>query len=221
MAGNKATLEGAVDFRDSFQEMMNSITTPYDECIKTLIANIKLDPHFKSFFDWSLQNNIPVVVISGGMVPIIEALLEHLLGPDYSKIQIVANDVAVKPGHASINEVDGWDIVYHDDSGHGHDKSLTLKPYAALPEGERPTMFYAGDGVSDLSAAKETDLLFAKKGMDLITYCVREKIPFTEFEDWSSITQTVMDIVAGKTDVHAAAKAGHDAYMQNKATHEL
>ena len=25
-------------------------------------------------------------------------------------------------------------------------------------------MFYAGDGVSDLSAAKETDLLFAKKG---------------------------------------------------------
>jgi 2-hydroxy-3-keto-5-methylthiopentenyl-1-phosphate phosphatase len=26
-------------------------------------------------------------------------------------------------------------------------------------------MFYAGDGVSDLSAAKETDLLFAKKGM--------------------------------------------------------
>lgn len=25
-------------------------------------------------------------------------------------------------------------------------------------------MFYAGDGVSDLSAAKETDLLFAKAG---------------------------------------------------------
>lgn len=25
-------------------------------------------------------------------------------------------------------------------------------------------MFYAGDGVSDLSAAKETDLLFAKQG---------------------------------------------------------
>ena len=46
----------------------------------------------------------------------------------------------------------------------GHDKSLEIRPYAALPESERPTMFYAGDGVSDLSAAKETDLLFAKKG---------------------------------------------------------
>jgi 2-hydroxy-3-keto-5-methylthiopentenyl-1-phosphate phosphatase len=49
-------------------------------------------------------------------------------------------------------------------SGFGHDKSLTLRPYAELPEEIRPTMFYAGDGVSDLSAAKETDLLFAKKG---------------------------------------------------------
>jgi 2-hydroxy-3-keto-5-methylthiopentenyl-1-phosphate phosphatase len=28
-------------------------------------------------------------------------------------------------------------------------------------------MFYAGDGVSDLSAAKETDLLFAKAGKGL------------------------------------------------------
>lgn len=46
----------------------------------------------------------------------------------------------------------------------GHDKSLEIKPYAALPDGERPTLLYAGDGISDLSAAAETDLLFAKKG---------------------------------------------------------
>ncbi|KAI0478519.1 hypothetical protein GGR56DRAFT_630669 [Xylariaceae sp. FL0804] len=29
---------------------------------------------------------------------------------------------------------------------------------------QRPVLFYAGDGVSDLSATKETDLLFAKAG---------------------------------------------------------
>lgn len=46
----------------------------------------------------------------------------------------------------------------------GHDKSLEIKPYAALPADKRPTLLYAGDGVSDLSAAAETDLLFAKKG---------------------------------------------------------
>ena len=50
------------------------------------------------------------------------------------------------------------------DSHFGHDKSLEIKPYAKLPTHERPTLLYAGDGVSDLSAAAETDLLFAKKG---------------------------------------------------------
>jgi len=86
-------------------------------------------------------------------------------------------------------------------------------------------MFYAGDGVSDLSAAKETDLLFAKKGhgkllttlshhpllttkIDLVTYCVREKVPFTIFEDWSSILATVKDIVAGKKSVKEVSAAG-------------
>ena len=49
-------------------------------------------------------------------------------------------------------------------SEHGHDKSIEIRKFSSLPEGQRPTMFYAGDGVSDLSAAKETDLLFAKAG---------------------------------------------------------
>jgi 2-hydroxy-3-keto-5-methylthiopentenyl-1-phosphate phosphatase len=46
----------------------------------------------------------------------------------------------------------------------GHDKSIEIRQYSKLPDSQRPIMFYAGDGVSDLSAAKETDLLFAKKG---------------------------------------------------------
>jgi 2-hydroxy-3-keto-5-methylthiopentenyl-1-phosphate phosphatase len=67
-------------------------------------------------------------------------------------------------------------------------------------------MFYAGDGVSDLSAAKETDLLFAKADKDLVTYCENEKVPFVTFRDWTTITQTCKDIVAGKTTVQEAAK---------------
>ena len=55
-------------------------------------------------------------------------------------------------------------------------------------------MFYAGDGVSDLSAARETDLLFAKKGRDLVTYCEREGVPFTVFEDWRDILGKMREI---------------------------
>ena len=56
------------------------------------------------------------------------------------------------------------DVFARHYSSFGHDKSLEIRPYANLPSDERPILLYAGDGVSDLSAAKETDLLFAKAG---------------------------------------------------------
>lgn len=78
-------------------------------------------------------------------------------------------------------------------------------------------MFYAGDGVSDLSAAKETDLLFAKKGHDLVNYCVRENVPFEVFEDWSSILSTVQSIVTGKTTVQEVVARGLEEVKSGNA----
>lgn len=71
--------------------------------------------------------------------------------------------------------------------------------------------------MSDLSAARETDLLFAKKGHDLIRYCVKQNVPFTVFEDWSSILDKVKEIVEGKTTVQDAAKEGYEAFKKGDA----
>lgn len=144
--------------------MLDSVKTPFNECIATLQKNMKLDPHFLEFYNWSKENNVPIVVLSSGMKPIIRALFASFLGeaPD-DHLQIVANDVESRDGK-DINSEGGWQIKYHDESHFGHDKSREIKPYAALPDDVRPTLLYAGDGVSDLSAASETDLLFAKKG---------------------------------------------------------
>jgi 2,3-diketo-5-methylthio-1-phosphopentane phosphatase len=112
--GNQDVLHDRMSFRDSFREMLDSVKTPFDQCIKTLVENIKLDPHFKEFYDWTRENNIPVVVLSSGMVPIISALLQHLVGPEAKDIQIVSNDVAPRDGK-SVNEEGGWQIIYHDE----------------------------------------------------------------------------------------------------------
>lgn len=143
--------------------MMDSISKPFPECVDYLVQNIKLDPHFNEYLQWSLQNNVPTVILSGGMTPVIRAIMKNLVGADAEKIDIVCNECVARPGK-SVDEEGGWQIKYHDDSSFGHDKSLTIRPYANLPKEKRPILFYAGDGVSDLSAAKETDLLFAKKG---------------------------------------------------------
>lgn len=111
--GNKDVLHGRMHFRDSFQEMMDSISSPFNECIATLLENIKLDPGFKEFYAWARENNVPVVILSGGMQPIIRALLDKLLEPGWD-IQIVSNDVAAREGK-SINDKGGWRIQFHDD----------------------------------------------------------------------------------------------------------
>ncbi|KAL8650711.1 MAG: hypothetical protein Q9210_003667 [Variospora velana] len=204
--------------RDSFWEMMESVKTPFPECIKLLCENIKLDPYFKEFYQWSRENKVPVIVLSSGMTPIIRSLLVHLIGPEANDIEIVSNEVVDKAGKTKDQE-DGWQLKYHDDSGFGHDKSLTIRPYAKhfadKPKEPRPTMLYAGDGVSDLSAARETDLLFAKKGH--VTYCEREGIPFTVFENWQSILGTTKDIFEGKTNLKTvAAEGAHKARQDNE-----
>lgn len=206
LAGNASVLAGERHFHDAFQEMMDSIRLPYSQCISLLKKNIALDPKFKEFFLWCRANNVPIVILSGGMRPIIRAMLEAWLGADaVDSLQIVSNDVAVRDGKASLDDEGGWRIVFHDESVFGHDKSREIRPYAALPAAERPILLYAGDGVSDLSAAKETDLLFAKKDRDLVTWCEREGVKFTTFEDFGEILETVKGIASGEIKVEDAA----------------
>lgn len=151
-------LSGRVTFRDYFRDMLKSVPVPFDRCLDFLLDHVQLDPGFKQFYAWARENNVPIVILSGGMRPIIQALLDKLLDPGW-EIQLVSNDVIPRPGK-SINEESGWMIDFHDESEHGHDKSLEIRKYSSLAS--RPVLFYAGDGVSDVSAARETDLLFAK-----------------------------------------------------------
>ena len=112
---NQLVLDGTMTFRDSFHEMLDSVKVPFDQCIANLLKNIKLDPHFREFYDWCRAQGIPVIVLSGGMKPVIERLLIEFVGEEAAKgLRVVSNDVAPKPGK-SINDEDGWEIVFHDD----------------------------------------------------------------------------------------------------------
>lgn len=110
---NEEVLFGRMHFADSFVEMLDSVTTPFNECIDILLKEIELDPGFKEFYDWAQENNVPIVILSGGMQPIIRALLDKLLGTGWD-IQIVSNEVVAREGK-TLNEKGGWRIDFHDD----------------------------------------------------------------------------------------------------------
>lgn len=215
LKGNEDILDGTRTFRDAFQEMLDSVNTPFPECIEILKREIELDPHFKEFYAWARENNVPVVVLSGGMEQVIRAMLDNFLGAEEaSAIQIVSNYHGPKTEGVDLDGPAGWKIMFrHPESGFGHDKSRAIKPYAALSDAERPVMLYAGDGVSDLSAARETDLLFAKEGRDLVSWCVRENVPFTTFQTWREILDGCKQIMAGEQSVAEIALQGHAKFL--------
>lgn len=93
---------------------MDSVTRPFPECIPYLVRNIKLDPYFNEYFQWALKNNIPTVILSSGMEPIIRAILKNLVGPDHVHLDIVSNDAEPREGKTMEAE-GGWKIRFHDE----------------------------------------------------------------------------------------------------------
>lgn len=189
---NAKLLRHETTFREIFRYMIDSVAQPFDACVEQLLTHIKLDPGFADFYRYCRANDVPVVVLSSGMKPIIRKLLAKLMGDEANEIEVVSSDVEVDPSTGKFH------IVFHDESGFGHDKSRAIKPYAELPDDKRPGMVYCGDGVSDLSAARETNLLFAKAGRDLVGYCEREGMPHHVFTSFQDIHTRVRDIFEGR-----------------------
>ncbi|PIL30159.1 hypothetical protein GSI_07737 [Ganoderma sinense ZZ0214-1] len=206
--GNLDILAGKVTFRDAFREMLESVSGnghSFEFCKEELKKNIVLDAGFKDFYRYCKRHDVPIVIISSGMAPIIRAVLSNLIGEeDSNTIEIVSNEVEV-------HEDGTWSIKYrHPTSGFGHDKSQAILPYRALPE--PPLIFFFGDGVSDMSAARHADVLFVKEKPDgendLAAYCVREGIPHILFADFGRALAVVADVVEGRTSAKQALDRG-------------
>ncbi|KAF8958164.1 HAD-like domain-containing protein [Flammula alnicola] len=199
--GNLEILAGQDTFRDGFRKMLASVVAnghTFEQCKEILRQNIRLDPGFKDFYDWCKSNDIPVIIVSSGMAPLIRAVLSNLVGQEAAdEIEVIGNDATVFP--------DGkWEIKFrHPSSGFGHDKSQAILPYRRLPN--PPTLIFFGDGVSDISAAKYADVLFVKTKADgendLAVYCQREGIKHTLFSDFVKVLPVVESIVKGEKSI--------------------
>lgn len=167
--------EGERTFREVSDELYSSLDVPFDDGFEVMKTALEIDPDFKTFHEFCVNNNIPFNVISAGLKPMLQKVLDHFIGEDMSKhIQIVANDVKI----TQQNGVHNWKAVWKHDTDLGHDKALSMQEARALAEleadnGTIPMIVFVGDGVSDLPAAREADVLFARRGLKLEEYCIR------------------------------------------------
>lgn len=189
---------GERSFRDVSEEMWGSLNVPFEDGFEVMESALEIDPDFHSFHKFCLDNDIPFNVISAGLKPVLQRVLDVFLGEEQARhIDIVAND-------ADINQ-DGsdWKVVWRHDTELGHDKALSIQEARATAEAELagddgtvPLIVFIGDGVSDLPAARQADVLFARRGLRLEEYCVENEIAYTPFDTFADIRRELEAIMA-------------------------
>ena len=155
---------------------------------------LDIDPAFRTFNEFCVNNKIPFNVISAGLKPVLRKVLDHYIGSEMSShISIVAND-------AKITEDGKWEARWlHSDTDLGHDKAQSINDYKdsarmQSSNGTVPLIIFIGDGVSDLPAARESDVLFARRGLKLEDYCIENSIDYIPFDTFADIQSEVIKI---------------------------
>lgn len=181
-----------MSFRAASEELWGSLNVTLPEAIAELKKKLTIDPDFYTFFEYLQAHDIPFTVISAGMKPLLRAALDEFLGKEKSaKIKIVSND-------GEISE-DGtvWKPIWRHDSELGHDKARSVQEFRDSVEGVQPKVVFLGDGVSDLAAASQADILFARRGLALEEYCIENMIPYIPYNRFKEIIVDVKKLVKG------------------------
>ncbi|KAI8906866.1 HAD-like domain-containing protein [Gorgonomyces haynaldii] len=169
-------LHGRRSFRDAVHEMWAAVDFSWEEAVE-LVKDVQLDTGFDQFYDFCVQNKIPITVLSSGLQQLVEMFLKK-----YDKLEILANEIILG---------DHWQIQYRDETHYGHDKGYHLREIKASGS---PLVIFVGDGVSDIPAAREADHVFARKGKDLEQWCQTHNVAYTSFESFHDIHRFIANL---------------------------
>lgn len=185
---------GERSFRDVSEEMWGSLNVPFDDGFEVMKQNLELDQGFKDFHQYCVKNDIPFNVISAGLKPVLRKVLDTFLGEEESShIDIVANEVDITEDGSQ------WKPLWRHDCELGHDKAKSVQEARKEAElhcenGTIPLIVFIGDGVSDLPAAREADVLFARRGLRLEEYCQEHNINYIAFDTFADIRKKLEEI---------------------------
>ena len=187
---------GELSFRDASEQMWHSLKVPFDDGFEVMKERLEIDPDFPEFHEFCIKRHIPFNIISAGVKPVLRRVLDEFVGEQARHIDIVANDVHISEDGSE------WKVVWKDDTALGHDKAASIQHARAQASdsdgGQAPLIIFIGDGVTDLPAARECDVLFARRGLRLEEYCIEHNIAHIPFDTFKDIQAEVAQI--GKDD---------------------
>ena len=101
--------------------VLTVLQVPFEDGFGVMKDALDVDPGFKQFHEFCINNRIPFNVISAGLKPVLRRVLDHFLGEKQSAhIDIVANDATISKDGSS------WKPEWLHDTELGHDKACLL-----------------------------------------------------------------------------------------------
>lgn len=206
---------GERTFRDVSEELWGSLHVPFEDGFDVMKDALDIDPAFAEFHNFCLTNGIPFHVISAGLKPILRRVLDEFLGETNSKhIDIISNDAQISRNGSE------WKPIWRHDTPLGHDKAASIKEYRTTASSDSeddqgPLIVFIGDGVSDLPAAREADVLFARRNLRLEEYCLEHRIPYIPFDTFADVQKEIVSIM--REDQQNKRRTGKAKYHNPRA----
>ncbi|RMF63223.1 MAG: 2-hydroxy-3-keto-5-methylthiopentenyl-1-phosphate phosphatase [Calditrichaeota bacterium] len=146
----------------------------------------KLDPFFGDFVAFCREQRVEVTIVSDGLDFYIERILRNhgLAG----EVEFRSNRVVFLDGNRIRPEFPYYELGCR---RCGNCKGWHVRE--AKAQGHR--VVYIGDGLSDRCGAEAADVVFAKRGRDLLRYCRRNGIPCHEFNDFGEVQRKLTELI--------------------------
>ena len=163
---------GTLPEKEGLHQEIALLAAPFQEALSALLAELPVDPGFAGFAALCRERGWPLSILSGGLRPVIEALLER---EGLAGIPVHSNDLAF--------DGDGRWRVVPAATPRIRDLCNHCKTWW-LRQAEGPRV-YIGDGTTDRCPSSEADLVFAKGG--LARWCEKEGIEHVSWERFEEI----------------------------------
>ena len=138
----------------------------------------KMDPHFPGFVDYCKSRGFPVSIASDGLDFYIQRVLKN---------HKLDGDVAFYSNHLVFTSEESITAEFpYFESGCGvcgNCKGFHVQE--ARKDGSQ--VVYVGDGLSDRCGALKADIVFAKRGRDLLPFCRENRIQHLEYDDFGDV----------------------------------
>ena len=139
-------------------------------------ANLR--PYFRELWGFCQSNGIQMAIVSQGLDFYIQAVLD---AEKVGKVPVYAVDTDFADGEITYH----YNYTIPGKESAGNSKGFVVESFQT----KGAYVFFAGDGHSDLEAARVADVTFAHR--NLADFCDNENIPYHPFEDFKGMLVAV------------------------------